>query len=85
MDQSFPSKPRQLRTNLNFENLNYSFEIENTKNQQTTSLYNPKIGENVIFSFLTGTDSVKISLKRNNYIDEYNFHSKTVLLGVNFY
>ncbi len=57
---------------MNFENLNYSFEIENTKkstymeHKQTTSLYNPTIGENVIFSFLAAADSVKIPLKTKN-------------------
>jgi hypothetical protein len=51
---------------LNFENNNYSFEIENLKkstcmeHKQTTSLYNPKIGKNVIISFLAVADSVKI-------------------------
>ncbi len=49
---------RPLRTNFNFVNLNYSVKIENTtkltcmEHEQTTSLCNPKKGENVIFSFL---------------------------------
>jgi hypothetical protein len=57
---------------LNFENLSYSFQIENTKkskcmeHKQTTSLHNPNIGENVIFSFLAVADSVKTPLKTNN-------------------
>jgi hypothetical protein len=57
---------------LNFENLNYSFEIENTKkstwmeHKQTTLLYNLKNGENIIFSFLAVADSVKTPLKTNN-------------------
>ncbi len=36
------------------------------EHKQTSLLYNPKIGENVIFSFVTVADSVKIPLKTNN-------------------
>jgi hypothetical protein len=39
------------------------------EHKQTTSLYNPKIGENVIFSFLAAADSVKIPLKMNNLMN----------------
>jgi hypothetical protein len=36
------------------------------EHKQTTSLYNPKTDENVIFSFLAVADSVKIPLNMNN-------------------
>ncbi len=37
--------------------------------EQTSLLFNPKIGENVIFSFVTVADSVKIPLKTNNSVN----------------
>jgi hypothetical protein len=36
------------------------------EHKQTTSLYNPNIGENEIFSFLVIADSIKIPLKTKN-------------------
>jgi hypothetical protein len=36
------------------------------EHKQTTLLYNPKIGENVIFSSTAVADGVKIPLKTNN-------------------
>jgi hypothetical protein len=54
------------------------------KIQHIWSINKPtKIGENVIFSFLDVSGCFKITLSTN--FDEHNFHSKTVLLVVNFY
>ncbi len=57
---------------LNFENHNYSFEIEDTKNQYVWRINKPhryitqKFFTNVIFSFLAVEGSIKIPLMTNN-------------------
>jgi hypothetical protein len=53
------------------------------EHKQTTLLFNPKNGENVIFSFLALADSVKTPLMTNNSMNTI-FIAKPFLQGVNF-